>query len=76
MDRLRHTQVVVAVRRERSWLKSYERVAKGLGYVPQGRMIFPAMTVRKNIETGLVASGEKELPGDIYELFPVLLEKS
>jgi ABC-type branched-subunit amino acid transport system ATPase component len=43
---------------------------------PQGRMIFPAMTVRKNIETGLVASGEKELPGDIYELFPILLEKS
>ena len=59
---------------ELSKLKSYERVAKGLAYVPQGRMIFSAMTVKENIETGLVASGEKEVPGDLYELFPVLLE--
>jgi len=59
---------------ELSALKSYERVAKGLAYVPQGRMIFSAMTVKENIETGLVASGESEVPGDIYELFPVLLE--
>jgi len=59
---------------ELSTLKSYERVAKGLAYVPQGRMIFSAMTVKENIETGLVASGEKEVPGDLYELFPVLLE--
>src|SRR5882757_5447707 len=59
---------------ELSALKSYERVAKGLAYVPQGRMIFSAMTVKENIETGLVASGEKEVPGDLYELFPVLLE--
>ncbi|WP_441230275.1 urea ABC transporter ATP-binding subunit UrtE [Tardiphaga sp. 215_C5_N2_1] len=55
-------------------LKSYERVARGLAYVPQGRMIFSHMTVKENIETGLVASGEKEVPGDLYELFPVLLE--
>src|SRR5664279_4711806 len=55
-------------------LKSYERVAKGLAYVPQGRMIFSTMTVKENIETGLVAAGETEVPGDIYELFPVLLE--
>src|SRR6187399_2018860 len=37
-------------------LKSYERVAKGLAYVPQGRMIFSHMTVKENIETGLVVS--------------------
>ena len=43
-------------------LKSYERVAKGLAYVPQGRMIFSTMTVKENIETGLVASGETEVP--------------
>ncbi|RJF67437.1 urea ABC transporter ATP-binding subunit UrtE [Rhodopseudomonas palustris] len=55
-------------------LKSYERVAKGLAYVPQGRMIFSTMTVKENIETGLVVSGEKDVPGDLYELFPVLLE--
>src|SRR5665811_1571278 len=59
---------------ELSALKSYERVAKGLAYVPHGRMIFSTMTVKENIETGLVASGETEVPGDIYELFPVLLE--
>jgi urea transport system ATP-binding protein len=55
-------------------LKSYERVGKGLAYVPQGRMIFSTMTVQENIETGLVASGESKVPSDIYELFPVLLE--
>ena len=55
-------------------LKSFERVAAGVAYVPQGRMIFSAMTVLENIETGLFASGERTVPGDIYELFPVLLE--
>ena len=55
-------------------MKSYERVGKGLAYVPQGRMIFSTMTVQENIETGLVASGESKVPSDIYELFPVLLE--
>ena len=59
---------------ELSALPSYARVAKGLAYVPQGRMIFSTMTVKENIETGLVVSGESEVPEDIYELFPVLLE--
>jgi urea transport system ATP-binding protein len=59
---------------ELTTLKSYERVAHGLAYVPQGRMIFSSMTVQDNIETGLVASGARKVPGDIYELFPVLLE--
>jgi len=55
-------------------LKTYERVARGVAYVPQGRMIFSAMSVRENIETGLTVTGEREVPADIYELFPVLLE--
>jgi urea transport system ATP-binding protein len=55
-------------------LKSFQRVKKGMAYVPQGRMIFSTMTVRENIETGLIASGDREVPADIYELFPVLLE--
>ncbi|SMH62627.1 urea ABC transporter ATP-binding subunit UrtE [Azospirillum agricola] len=55
-------------------LKSYERVAHGVAYVPQGRMIFPAMTVQENIETGLTVHGGRSVPGDLYELFPVLLE--
>ncbi|MCE1237372.1 MAG: urea ABC transporter ATP-binding subunit UrtE [Hyphomicrobiales bacterium] len=54
--------------------KSHERVADGLAYVPQGRMIFSTMTVEENIETGLTVTGKSEVPGDIYELFPVLLE--
>jgi urea transport system ATP-binding protein len=53
---------------------SYQRVAKGLAYVPQGRMIFPNMTVQENIETGLEKSTTGEIPEDIYALFPVLFE--
>ena len=55
-------------------MRLVKRVAKGLAYVPQGRMIFSTMTVKENIETGLVVSGGTEVPEDIYELFPVLLE--
>ena len=53
---------------------SYERVAKGLAYVPQGRMIFPSMTVQENIETGLEKSKTREIPEDIFALFPVLYD--
>ena len=55
-------------------LKSHQRVAKGIAYVPQGRMIFSTMTVKENIETGLSASKARAVPSDIYALFPVLLE--
>ncbi len=54
--------------------KTHQRVACGLAYVPQGRMIFPAMTVAENIETGLVVRGGGAIPQDIYTLFPVLAE--
>lgn len=54
--------------------KAHQRVASGLAYVPQGRMIFPAMTVAENIETGLVVRGGGAVPQDIYALFPVLEE--
>ena len=57
-----------------SSLKSFQRVKAGLGFVPQGRMIFPTLTVKENIETGLAAVGEKKVPEDLYELFPVLKE--
>jgi urea transport system ATP-binding protein len=55
-------------------MKSHKRVANGIAYVPQGRMIFSAMTVQENVETGLTVTGKKSVPTDIYELFPVLLE--
>jgi urea transport system ATP-binding protein len=54
--------------------KSFTRVAKGLAYVPQGRMIFPTLTVEENIKTGLASSSYKKIPDDIYSLFPVLFE--
>lgn len=55
-------------------MKSHQRVARGLAYVPQGRQIFSSMTVQENVETGLTVTGEKTVPQEIYELFPVLLE--
>jgi urea transport system ATP-binding protein len=59
---------------ELSAMKSHERVGAGLGFVPQGRMIFSTMTVSENIETGLTSTGERRIPTDLYSLFPVLHE--
>lgn len=46
----------------------------GVGYVPQGRDIFPLLTVRENLETGFAClpASEHHIPDEIYELFPVL----
>lgn len=60
--------------RELSTMKTFERVAAGLGYVPQGRMIFGALTVLENIEVGLASVVDKTVPADVYALFPVLKE--
>ncbi len=54
--------------------ESFQRVENGIAYVPQGRMIFPSLTVQENIETGMEVSGLKQIPDDIYALFPVLAE--
>lgn len=54
-------------------MKTYDRVRLGIGYVPQGRDIFPQMTVQENIELGLRAQGIKDkVPDYIYDLFPIL----
>lgn len=56
-------------------MPTYERVKKGIGYVPQGRDIFPYMTVQENLEMGLQPLGGKgKIPDYIYELFPILPE--
>ena len=55
-------------------LPSHERVERGLAYVPQGRQIFGTMTVKENIETGLVVTGKSDIPAEIFELFPILRE--
>lgn len=60
--------------KELARLSACERVKAGLAYVPQGRMIFPAMTVKENIETGLFVRGKTRVPAQLYELFPVLNE--
>lgn len=52
---------------------TYDRVKRGIGYVPQGRDIFPQMTVYENLTLGLYAQGGKRpMPSYIYELFPIL----
>lgn len=54
-------------------LATYDRARLGIGYVPQGRDIFPQMTVKENLELGLQPLGGKgKIPEYIYELFPVL----
>ena len=51
-----------------------KRAPSGIGYVPQGRDIFPMLTVEENLRIGLLARREKlkEIPEKIFELFPVL----
>ena len=54
-------------------MKTYDRVKLGIGYVPQGRDIFPQMTVQENLELGLQAIGGRgKVPDYIYDLFPIL----
>jgi urea transport system ATP-binding protein len=55
-------------------LPSYQRVARGLAYVPQGRQVFGTMTVKENIETGLVVTGKTIIPREIFDLFPILAD--
>ena len=52
---------------------SYERVKRGIGYVPQGREIFGRLTVEENLRMGLATkSGGTAIPRELFELFPVL----
>ncbi len=54
-------------------LPAAERARAGIGYVPQGREIFPFLTVRENLETALAAARRGSgVPDDIFDLFPIL----
>ncbi|AXE91531.1 urea ABC transporter ATP-binding subunit UrtE [Paraburkholderia sp. DD10] len=54
-------------------LPTYSRVEKGLAYVPQGRDIFPRLTVEENLLVGAASKkAPRKIPDRIYELFPVL----
>jgi urea transport system ATP-binding protein len=59
--------------RDVSGLSSADRARAGIGYVPQGREIFPFLTVKENLETALAAAPRgSKLSDDIFELFPIL----
>ena len=57
-----------------SKLAPYERARRGIAWVPQGRDIFPLLTVRENLETGfaVLPRGQRKFPDDMYDLFPIL----
>jgi len=65
---------VVLDGRELNGARSYQRVALGMGFVPQGRMIFSNLTVEENVLTGMESAPDKTVPGWIYDTFPVLGE--
>ncbi|MCO5145630.1 MAG: urea ABC transporter ATP-binding subunit UrtE [Aquamicrobium sp.] len=55
---------------------AYDRARSGIAFVPQGREIFPLLTVRENLETGFapLRRSERSIPEHVFELFPVLKE--
>ena len=55
-------------------LPTYERARRGVAWVPQGRDIFPLLTVRENLETGfaVLPRSKRRVPDDVFALFPVL----
>jgi urea transport system ATP-binding protein len=57
-----------------SSLKPYERARQGIGFVPQGREIFPLLTVEENLKTGFgpLKRENRFIPDDVFSLFPVL----
>jgi urea transport system ATP-binding protein len=59
---------------EISRLPMYERARRGIGWVPQGRDVFPLLTVKENLETGfaVLPRGERKVPDEIFDLFPIL----
>jgi len=55
-------------------LSTVERARRGIAYVPQGREIFPLLTVEENLETGFapLPRDKRDVPDDVFSLFPVL----
>src|SRR5713101_6883938 len=55
-------------------LPPFQRARRGIAYVPQGREIFPLLTVQENLETGFAPLGReaRSIPDDVFSLFPVL----
>jgi urea transport system ATP-binding protein len=59
---------------EISRLPMYDRAKRGIAWVPQGRDVFPLLTVKENLETGfaVLPRNERRLPDEIFDLFPIL----
>ena len=59
---------------EISRLPMYDRAKRGIAWVPQGRDIFPLLTVKENLETGfaVLPRGQRKVPDEIFDLFPIL----
>jgi urea transport system ATP-binding protein len=57
-------------------LRTAERARRGIAYVPQGREIFPLLTVQENLETGFapLPRDKRDIPDDVFSLFPVLAD--
>ncbi|MDF1736888.1 MAG: ATP-binding cassette domain-containing protein, partial [Minwuia sp.] len=55
-------------------MRPFERAREGIAFVPQGREIFPLLTVRENLETGYAClkTSERHVSGELFDLFPVL----
>lgn len=53
---------------------AFERVRRGIAYVPQGREIFPLLSVKENLETGFapLKRADRNIPAEVFDLFPVL----
>ena len=65
---------IVLGRRDITQLRPVERARRGVAFVPQGREIFPLLTVEENLETGFapLPRDAAQIPDDVFSLFPVL----
>jgi urea transport system ATP-binding protein len=75
MGALRHTSGSIRLAgRDIGELPSNQRARAGLALVPQGRQIFPKLTVEENLRVGLQAraDGGRTIPAELYDLFPIL----
>jgi urea transport system ATP-binding protein len=57
-----------------TWLQPHDRARRGIAYVPQGREIFPMLTVEENLKTGFapLERSQRNVPNDVFSLFPIL----
>ena len=65
---------VIMEGKDLSSVPAYERASRGIGYVPQGRQIFPLLTVEENLSVALEAAHAESqaIPDEVYDTFPVL----